>query len=392
MKILAVGGGSGGHVTPVVAVLRELRKTHSNDYLEVRFWCDRKFTPQAKSIIHHFDRGIKVETIVAGKLRRYHTLPWWRQLLRPFSILLPNIRDVFLVGVGFLQSIIKLHSWRPDIIFTKGGFVCLPVGLAAHILKIPLVIHDSDTHPGLTNRILARFASAIATGAPLKYYSYPKDRTTYVGTPVGEEFQPVSEEDRRRLKVELGFDAKRPLVVVTGGGLGAQNMNDAVIKRIHELLEITSLVLVSGMQQYDDVKVLTPQDDPRYQLHPFISGNMKDYLAAADVVVARAGATTILELAALAKPTILIPSPYLTGGHQLKNAAAYAEDGGVEVIDELELSSSPQLLVDTITTMLANPRQLQKMGKTFHAHAKPNAAKDMAEIINHTFETNQKGS
>ena len=373
-------------------MLRELRKSHANDYLEVRFWCDHKFTPQAKSIIHHFDKGIKVETIIAGKLRRYHTLPWWRQLLRPFSILLPNIRDIFLVGIGFLQSLVKLRSWRPDIIFTKGGFVCLPVGLAAHILKIPLVIHDSDTHPGLTNRILARFADAIATGAPLKYYTYPQEKSIYVGTPVGEEFQPVSSEGQKRLKVELGFDMKRPLVVVTGGGLGAQNINDAVIKRIHELLEITSLVLVSGVRQYDDVKILTPQDNPHYQLHPFISGNMKDYLAAADIVVARAGATTILELAALAKPTILVPSPYLTGGHQLKNAAAYAEDGGVEVINELELAASPQLIVDTITTMLANPQKMQRMGRAFHAHAKPNAAKDMADVIDRVYEASQKGS
>lgn len=390
MKILAVGGGSGGHVTPVVAVLRELRKTHAGDYLEIRFWCDQKFAPQAKSIIHHFDKGVKVETIVAGKLRRYHTLPWWRQLLRPFSILLPNIRDAFLVGIGFFQSIVKLQMWRPDIIFTKGGFVCLPVGLAARILKIPLVIHDSDTHPGLTNRILARFADAIATGAPLKYYSYPKEKTTYVGTPVSDEFQPVSEEEKIQLKKDLGFDAKRPLVVVTGGGLGAQSINDAVVKRIHELLDITSLVLVSGIKQYDDVKVLTPQDDLRYQLHPFISGNMKDYLAAADIVVARAGATTILELAALAKPTILVPSPYLTGGHQLKNAAAYAEDGGVEVIDELELTANPQLLVDTITTLLANKMRLQKMGKLFYAHSKPDAAKDMAVIIDEIYKV-QKG-
>lgn len=296
------------------------------------------------------------------------------------------------MGIGFLQSLIKLQLWRPDIIFTKGGFVCLPAGLAAHLLKIPLVIHDSDTHPGLTNRILARFADAIATGAPLKHYTYPKDKSTYVGTPIGEEFRPVSDQEQMRLKVELGFDSKRPLVVVTGGGLGAQNINDAVIKRIRELLEITSLVLVSGVQQYDDVKILTPQDDSRYQLHPFISGNMMDYLAAADIVVARAGATTILELAALGKPTILVPSPYLTGGHQLKNAAVYAEDGGVEVIDELELSAQPQLLVDTITTMLANPKRLQEMGKIFHAHAKPEAAKDMAAIIDRTYEMIEKGS
>ncbi len=349
--------------------------------MEVRFWCDRKFTPQAKSIIHHYDESIPVESVISGKLRRYYTLPIWKQLLRPFSILLPNIRDLFLVGCGFLQSLVKLIIWRPDVVFTKGGFVCLPIGCAAWLLKIPLVIHDSDTHPGLTNRILARFASAIATGAPLKYYSYPSKKSYYVGTPVGREFRPASSEDRQKLKQVLGFNPKRPLVVVTGGGLGAQSINDAVVKRIRELLDITSLALISGTGQFDDVKVLTPQDDPNFQLHPFITGNMQEYLGAADVVVARAGATTILELAALAKPAILVPSPYLTGGHQLKNAAVYAETNAVEVIDELELNANPQLLVDTLTALLANPKRLAEMSEAFHTYAKPDAAKDMAEVI-----------
>lgn len=376
---MAVGGGSGGHVTPVVAVLRELKHEHGD--LEMRFWCDTKFAPQARSIIHHFDDSLPVEIIVAGKLRRYYTLPIWKQLLRPFSILLPNIRDLFLVGCGFIQSFVKLLLWRPDVVFTKGGYVCLPVGCAAWLLKIPLVIHDSDTHPGLTNRILARFATAIATGAPLKYYSYPADKSFYVGTPVSKDFKPIPIEKQKSLKEKLGFDDKRPLVVVTGGGLGAENINDAVVKRIHELLGITSVALVSGANLYDDVKMLTPQGDRRFQLHPFISGNMQEYLGAADVVVARAGATTILELAALGKPTVLIPSPYLTGGHQLKNAAVYAERGAVEVINELELDASPQLLVDTLSALLANPKRLAKMGELFHGYAKPNAAKDMAAVI-----------
>ena len=178
MKILAVGGGSGGHVTPVVAVLRELKARDQS--AEIRFWCDRKFAPQAKSIMHHFDDTIPVQPIFSGKLRRYHTLPLWRQLLRPVTIVFPNLRDIFFVVCGFVQSFFKLLVWRPDVVFTKGGYVCLPVGLAAKILRIPLVIHDSDAHPGLTNRVLSRWATAIATGAPLEYYPYPKKISRYV--------------------------------------------------------------------------------------------------------------------------------------------------------------------------------------------------------------------
>jgi UDP-N-acetylglucosamine--N-acetylmuramyl-(pentapeptide) pyrophosphoryl-undecaprenol N-acetylglucosamine transferase len=379
MKILAVGGGSGGHVTPVVAVLRELKRRDSS--VEIHFWCDRKFAPQARGIMRHFDAAIPVETIVSGKLRRYHNLPLWRQLLRPVSIVGPNIRDMFLVVCGFIQSLYKLLRWRPDVVFTKGGFVCLPVGMAAKLLNIPLVIHDSDAYPGLTNRVLARWAIAIATGAPLKFYPYPKDRSRYVGIPIGDAFVPESDLRRKELKAALGFDVKRPLVVVTGGGLGARRLNDAVTKCLDSLLGVTQLLLISGNDQYDELRALTPRDDPRFQLHAFVSGDMAALLGAADVVVARAGATTILELAALARPTILVPNGYLTGGHQLKNAAVYAEKGAVEVLDEHELDATPQLLVDRLETLLANPARLREMSAAFHEFAMPHAAAAMADMI-----------
>lgn len=305
----------------------------------------------------------------------------WRQLLRPVSIVLPNIRDAFLVACGLIQSLAKLLIWRPDVVFTKGGFVCLPVGFAARVLKIPLVIHDSDAHPGLTNRLLARWATRIATGAPLKYYSYPQAITRYVGIPIGDEFTPFDEKSRTSFKREMGFDPSRPLVVITGGGLGARRLNDAVAKRLDALMTITSVLLISGNDQYDELRAITSETDPRFQLHAFVSSGMASLLGAADVVVARAGATTIVELAALARPTVLVPNGYLTGGHQLKNAAAYAENGAVEVIDEHELDSNPQLLVDTLTSLLANPARLRQMSKAFHAFARPDAAADMADII-----------
>lgn len=329
----------------------------------------------------HFDASIPVETVFSGKLRRYHDLSLWRQLLRPVSIVLPNIRDAFLIALGFFQSLIKLRSWKPDVVFTKGGFVCLPVGMAAKVLKIPLVIHDSDAHPGLTNRVLSRWATRIGTGAPLKFYPYPKEISRYVGIPVNEEFTPFSPADRQKLKQKLGFDPKRPLVVVTGGGLGARRINDAVAKRLNELLDMASVILISGTAQYDELRATTPQDDPRYQLHAFISTGMARLLGAADIVVTRAGATTILELAALAKPTILIPNGFLTGGHQLKNASVYAENGAVEIIDDHELFANPQLLVDTLTSLLANPAHLADMSKKFHQFARPGAASDMADLV-----------
>ena len=172
-KILAVGGGSGGHVTPVVAVFRELQKTGDH---ELRFWCDKKFGASARGIFAKFDESIPVDLVIAGKLRRYHGKSISFHL-HP-SILFPNLRDGFKVMVGFFQSLFKLMKWRPDVIFIKGGYVCLPVGYAARLLRIPLVLHDSDAHPGLTNRLLSPFAKAIGTGAPLEYYNYPPEKAS----------------------------------------------------------------------------------------------------------------------------------------------------------------------------------------------------------------------
>ena len=377
MRVLAVGGGSGGHVTPVVAVVRELKKKQPE--VEIRFWCDQKFAPQARSIMHGFDASIPVTTIHSGKLRRYHTLPLWRQLTR-LSIILPNIRDMFFVVVGFFESLFRLIVWRPDVVFTKGGFVCLPVGTAARLLRIPLVIHDSDAHPGLTNRLLAGGATAIATGAPLHHYSYPKEKSYYVGIPISSEFTPLNDEQRSAKKQQLGFDPARPLVVVTGGGLGAQRLNDAVVGVLGELTEVTSVLLISGAGPYEELKAKV-SDNENFQLKAFVSDGMAGVLGAADIVVARAGATTIMELAALAKPTILVPNAYLTGGHQLKNAAAFAENGAVLVLDESTLEKEPKNLVTIIEDLLSDQIKLEKMQHGILAYAKPRAAEDVADLL-----------
>lgn len=379
MKILAVGGGSGGHVTPVVAVLKEIRRKYPE--AELRFWCDRKFEKQARSIMGDFDKSIRVDAIVSGKLRRYNHLNLWQQLIKLRTIVLPNVIDTIKAVVGMVQSLFKLVIWRPDVVFAKGGFVCLPVGLAAWLLRIPLVIHDSDAHPGLTNRILARFAASIGTGAPLKFYPYPVDRARYVGVPVRPEFVPYTNDQQQLAKQTLGFDVDKTLMVVTGGGLGSQRLNEAIVSTISELVEHINVILITGKTQYEPIRKLIPQDTTQYHIVPFISEGMADMLGAADIVVARAGATTILELAALAKPTILVPNSFLTGGHQLKNAAVYAESGVVRVIDELALDANPEILVQEVADLLANRGGMEAMGQSFHQFARPDAAKDMAELI-----------
>lgn len=329
----------------------------------------------------NYDNTVRVDTIVSGKLRRYHNLSIVRQLLRFRTIVWPNLMDGLKVFVGFIQSFYKLLVWRPDVIFTKGGYVCMPVGFAAHILHIPLVIHDSDAHPGLTNRVLSRWAKRIGTGAPLEYYPYPKSISRYVGVPIREGFQPYTLEKRKNAKVRLGFSNDRPLIVVTGGGLGAQRINNAVVDSIDSLTKITNVILITGAGQFREIRQKLRKDTDTYKIYDFVADDMIDMLGAADVVVARAGATTILELAALAKPTILIPNGFLTGGHQVKNARVYQDKGAVDVVDEMAMEKNPQILVNAVNDILQNPTKATEMGQAFYSFAHPNAASDMADMI-----------
>ena len=328
----------------------------------------------------HFDATLRIDSIVSGKFRRYYHLTILRQLFWMRLVLL-NLRDSFLVVTGFLQSIVKLLVWRPDVVFTKGGYVCLPVGIAARLLRIPLVIHDSDAHPGLTNRILSRFATTIATGAPLKYYDYPKSKSHYIGIPVSPEFHPFSAHERTVARRRWGIDSNKPLIVITGGGLGAKRINDVVIEVLPQLLELGSVVLVAGSAQYDELAALTPTNSDHFQLHSFISDGMAALLGASDVVVARAGATTLLELAALAKPTILIPNAKLTGGHQLKNAQVYAEAHAVVIVDEEKMIIDRNIFVDSIKLVLDDDELKSRLSKNISDFARPHAAKDMAHYI-----------
>lgn len=346
---------------------------------ELRFWCDRPFYPEAKKIITAFDPSLRVDRITAGKFRRYNHISAWRQALL-VSIVLRNIGDMFLVVFGIIQSLTKLILWRPDVVFTKGGYVCLPVGIAAHLLRIPLVIHDSDAHPGLTNRILARYATKIATGAPLEYYSYPKEKTTYVGVPTGSFYKPFSSKEKSAAKKEWGLSEDRPLIVITGGGLGATRINDAVKASLDRLMKLGSVVLISGTAQYDALRRSLPENNQNFQLHAFVSG-IVSLFGAADVVVARAGATTILELAALKKPTILVPNAKLTGGHQVKNAAVYSAADAVLVLDENKFSTNDKILPNAVKKLLEDPKGANEMAERFGEFAKPDAAKDVANMI-----------
>ena len=377
MKIVAAGGGSGGHVTPVLAVLSELKR-HDPD-LKAYFITDHGFGARAQDFIKRSPLEIRLKRIYAGKLRRYHKVSVIRQLL-DIPTVLKNTRDMFLVGVGLLQSLIFLIRVRPDVVFTKGGFVCLPVGLAAKILGIPLVIHDSDAHPGLTNRILARYATVIGTGAPVENYPYPAGRTHYVGIPVSNQYRPLTAKQQQQCKAELGLhDTKKPLLVVTGGGLGARNLNRAIIAIAPQLLDKVAIVHITGHANYDAVLESAPEHID-YIIKPFLPGQVIAF-GAADVVLTRAGATTLIELAAMAKPVIIVPNPYLTSGHQEKNAAIFQKAGAAVVLQEEDIILDQRVLLKALTDVFTGTALRRDMAKKLYSFAKPDAALDMAALI-----------
>ncbi len=328
--------------------------------------------------MHHANVPVSVTTIAAGKLRRYHGETWLQRLGDVRTILF-NLRDIGYIVMGFMQSVWLLLRNRPDIVFAKGGYVCLPLGIAAVLLRIPIVIHDSDTRPGLTNRVLARFARSIGTGSPVENYNYDPHKTRYVGVPVKDVFHPFSAHDIRRARDAIGvIDVTAPLVVVTGGGLGAKSINEAMVHCGNAVVASGAQVYhVTGKAHYESVAARVP-DHPHYQAVPFVFENMHDVLGAADVVVSRASATFLQELAGLAKPAIVIPAAHL--GDQVKNAAVYRGVDAAVVLTDQMIAEGDEL-GRAIISLIHDTQRQKELSHNLHQFAKPHASRDVAMMI-----------
>ncbi len=404
MKVLVVGGGSGGHITPAVAVVRELLEKKPRT--KVEFWTDRKYYKNVVKITteigvrwgSHAQVGnrkvpyIRVRKICAGKFRRY--AGWtWKDWLRNLPIVFKELIFGNIVGFfGFVGGMIQsfwrliLPSKRPDVVFLKGGFVGLPVGLVAKKLKIPYVVHESDMVPGLANRILMKNATVIATGwEGMK--AEGNECVVHVGVPVAPEFKPVSEAQQKTLKKDFGFDPERSLVVVTGGSQGSQNIDEAMNQILPEMLKFTSVGLVAGRKYYEEVVDLKRYEEwdkaklkSNFRMWEFNSA-MHDLMGAADVVVSRAGATTIAELAALGKAVILVPFERLPGAHQLKNAEKLHDMGAVAMVTDERMRKNPNELLEAVRHLVRAPRERQDLAEKLHAEAKVDAAGRLAQIL-----------
>lgn len=375
------GGGSGGHITPILAVAHTIKQRHADSTI---VYVGQRGDPLLD--VPSADKNIdRVCTVRAGKLRRYSG-EGWRQLLDLKTQLL-NIRDILFTLWGLGQSLRLLRNERPDVLFCKGGFVGVPVGLAAAILRIPYITHDSDVVPGLANRIIARWASHHAVGMPANLYPYPQSKTTMVGIPVSASYQPVDGQAMNRQRTELKIEKYKNVILVTGGGNGAEPLNRAIIANSKRLLrEYPGLLLVhitGRRHEHTAKKAYNRQLESgasRQRVHVMgFSSELHSWSAAADVVVARGGATNLAEFAIQRKACLIVPSKQL--GWNVKNATVLQDCGAAVVLTDDEVAPPSRKLGDMLSVLLDDKTRRDELGASLGRLARPHAARDLAELI-----------
>jgi UDP-N-acetylglucosamine--N-acetylmuramyl-(pentapeptide) pyrophosphoryl-undecaprenol N-acetylglucosamine transferase len=377
MKIMLCGGGSGGHITPILAIANEVKLLDPSVELSYVGEHNGKFG----GILDDDKLFDKKFIVYAGKFRRYHKQSW-RERIFDYRTNLLNLRDTFYVSLGIIQSTILLIKYKPDVIFLKGGYVGLPIGLAANLLKIPYVTHDSDAMASLTNSIVGKYAVINATGFPAEYYKYNKSKIRYVGVPVMNNYSIITDEIRNKLKQKLGISTDSKMIFITGGSNGADEINKAFVSIYNRILNTKMNIYVvhqvgkgkAGV--YGDV----PIDANRLMVCEFLN-YLYEYSGAADIIIARAGATAFAEFALQNKPVIFIPNPHLTGGHQIRNGQEIESTKSGIVIPEVELLKSPDILYENIKKLLNDSSLSTSLSYNIGKQAKPDAAKDIAKIL-----------
>lgn len=378
MKIVVTGGGSGGHIMPILAVAHELKKDARNRVIYVGQIGDKlSDVPAAHADID------EVCSVWAGKFRRYPNLGW-RQLLQVRTQLL-NVRDAFRVLHGLWQSFWLLRRLRPDVIFTRGGFVSVPVALAGRLLDIPYITHDSDSTPSLANRIIAHWATKHAVALDPSMYPYPLAKTVAVGVPVGHEYHAVTPALRAQYRQELGLSADAQVVLVTGGGLGSQTLNEAVVANARYMLSTYPELILLHITGRDLERTTNAaydalglgQSRKRVVVKGFVT-NLHVYSGSADVVMGRAGATTVAEFALQARACIMVPPPQLAWAVQ--NSRILAKKGAVVELSEDHIDQ-PERLGRTVGELLDSGEKRQALGAELAKYAHPHAAADLAALI-----------
>ncbi|MBI3305025.1 UDP-N-acetylglucosamine--N-acetylmuramyl-(pentapeptide) pyrophosphoryl-undecaprenol N-acetylglucosamine transferase [Candidatus Parcubacteria bacterium] len=363
-RIVLSGGGTGGHLFPLVAVARQLamKAAAQGRPLELHYVGPK---PQAASTLTN--EGVVTHFIFAGKLPRYYAwrLPW----------------ELVKLPISFVQTLVVLLKLMPDAVFAKGGYGSVPVALVAWLYRIPVFVHESDTIPGLANRIIAHVARRIAVAFPDAARFFRESKVTVTGNPLR---RPLLEGSAARAREIFAIRTDKPILLILGGSQGAEAINDLVVASLRDLLIRYEVIHQVGEATFERVSEEAKVEigtglETGYHARPFLSeAELADAYAAASLIISRAG-SGLFEIAALGKPAILIPLPSAAQDHQRENAYAYAHTGAALILEQGNLT--PHLFAERISSLLEHPETTAQMDERAKAFAKIDADEKVAEEV-----------
>lgn len=366
MKIVLTGAG-GGHFYAMIAVAESINNISKNKKIlnvELHYVSDSPYDQNALD-----DNRIIFHKINTGKNRIY------------FSIL--NIVDYFKTFFAIIKSIFLLYKIFPDVVFSKGGYSAVPILIAAKILSIPIVIHDSDSYPGRTTKISAKWAKRIAISYAEASEYLPKDKTAFVGNIVRKDIsKPVSNGGHEFLKLNPAVKT----ILVVGGSQGAKKINDTIVNSLKDMLPHYQIIHQAGSKNFDEIKSLTDyllkdyEYKDRYKVYPYLNKlSLRMAAGISDIIISRAGAGFIGEIASWGVPSIIIPISKSHGDHQNKNAYNYAATGACSVIEEDNLK--PHVLTLEIERIIEDENLMKEMSEKTKEFVHEDAADKIAEEI-----------
>lgn len=334
-KIVLTGGGTAGHVTPNIALIPRLRE------LGYQIYYIGSYEGIEKKLIE--EQSIPYYGISSGKLRRYFDIK--------------NFSDPFRVMKGFVESRKILKEIKPDVVFSKGGFVAVPVVIAARQQKIPAIIHESDMTPGLANKLCLSSAVKVCCNFPETVKNLPEGKAVLTGTPIREELSHGNPEAGRKL---CGFTSDKPVVMIIGGSQGSASVNENVRKILPKLLKEFQVIHLCGKGKTDE----SLNNTPGYVQFEYVEKELSDLYALSDVIISRAGANAICEILSLRKPALLIPLPQSASrGDQILNARSFEKQGYSMVLEEEEITE--EKLLSAIQKLYSNRKTfIQAMEKS----------------------------
>src|SRR3989344_152840 len=378
MRIVLTGGGSGGHVMPFESIIEALRTEHLKtkstlpgflDPTELHIFFLGVTTPEITELFKRYD--VPVQHVPSGKMRRYASA-------------LTIIDILFKLPIGIIVALWRMWRIMPDVVVSKGGYGSVPSVLAAYIYRIPILLHESDVVPGSANKSLMKFASAISIGFAVSKEYLPKvaRKLFLTGTPVRTIGQQYTKQSAKKT---LGFPEHEPLLLVMGGSQGAKQINESLLAILPTIITKMCVLHITGTTQYEAVTKVASEilaHSPRKTLYkgvPYLGETMISALVAADLAVARAGASSLAEIARLRIPSLLIPLADSANDHQRKNALAFEAAGAALILDPSNLS--PHLLEQGILRLVSDIPLKETLAKNVQALDFPNAASDIAKLV-----------